>query len=248
MRLVALVGIVLGIYLLAQLRVEVPRTADRVAIAAPPAPATPAIRPKPRPRTARRATARPPPPLPLAPVVEEPVEPDAATARIRFALDGRGSAFPVECPVVDVLDGGEGWLLVEVEPGMCVARGVRWDGALRVSGDEVLVEVAAGEELDVQLPMPRHRTGGIGVRFQPAQGGVRVVEVVPGTPAFRAGLEAGDLIVEVDGVNTSELSATDFVSVMTGEEGTDVSFVVGFDADTGWTEQVVDVTRAYLSG
>lgn len=43
--------------------------------------------------------------------------------------------------------------------------------------------------------------GGIGVTILQARDGVRVVEVIPGTPAAESKLQAGDLITAVDGVS-----------------------------------------------
>jgi uncharacterized iron-regulated protein len=39
----------------------------------------------------------------------------------------------------------------------------------------------------------------LGVRIQPDEGGLRVTEVSPGSPAERAGVQAGDLLVDLDG-------------------------------------------------
>jgi carboxyl-terminal processing protease len=76
--------------------------------------------------------------------------------------------------------------------------------------------------------------------------GVRVAEVVPLTPAWDAGLESGDVIVEVDGTPAGLLSLSDFQAVMTGPEGTEVDFVVEYEADTGFVEEEVTAARAFL--
>jgi S1-C subfamily serine protease len=47
------------------------------------------------------------------------------------------------------------------------------------------------------------------------EAGVEVLEVVPGSPAQRAGLRAEDLIVEVDGLPVAD--ATDLQRLMAGE-------------------------------
>lgn len=47
--------------------------------------------------------------------------------------------------------------------------------------------------------MHRSATIGIGAPVRPAQGGLRVLAVSKGSPAERAGLRAGDIIIEVDG-------------------------------------------------
>jgi carboxyl-terminal processing protease len=67
---------------------------------------------------------------------------------------------------------------------------------------------------------------GIGVDVQPQPRGLLVLEVFPGTPADRAGLRPGDLIVSVDGrslVGRSENAS----SLITGRQGTAVT--LGFE-------------------
>ena len=50
--------------------------------------------------------------------------------------------------------------------------------------------------------------------------------VTPGSPAEKAGIKAGDYIVEVDGVDVGGWSLTEVVKVVRGEEGTDVNLLV----------------------
>lgn len=53
--------------------------------------------------------------------------------------------------------------------------------------------------------------------------------IMPGTPAEEAGLQAGDLICEVDGVDTLSMSTSDVASLVKGEEGTTVEIKVSRD-------------------
>ena len=87
-----------------------------------------------------------------------------------------------------------------------------------------------------------------GVRFQFVDGAVEVVDVLPGTPAWNAGLVSGDRILTVDGIDVNELDPESFVETMTGPEGTDVEFDLEFDGDTGFSVVPVQVTRQFLSG
>jgi photosystem II stability/assembly factor-like uncharacterized protein/pimeloyl-ACP methyl ester carboxylesterase len=58
---------------------------------------------------------------------------------------------------------------------------------------------AIGSGAGMQEPLER-RAGPLGVRFEPvAAGGLRIVEVLPGSPAAAAGLEAGFTITKIDG-------------------------------------------------
>jgi predicted metalloprotease with PDZ domain len=142
----------------------------------------------------------------------------------------------------------EGEADLMVDEGLCTLIAWRQDGALRTLSDRVEVDVLGGDEVDITLVLPAERTGGLGVQIEQDDAGMRVVMVVPGSPAERAGLQAGDLITEVDGTSTGLLSMQDFVQVMTGPEGTDIDFVVQYDEDTGIVAEPIVVTRAFLDG
>src|SRR5262249_5165222 len=62
--------------------------------------------------------------------------------------------------------------------------------------------------------------GGLGIQVDLADGLVRVVSSVAGTPAARAGLVAGDLIVRFDDQPVQGMTLGDAVSRMRGEPGT----------------------------
>ena len=47
-----------------------------------------------------------------------------------------------------------------------------------------------------------------------------------GTPAYRAGMQAGDLIVEIDGNSTDGLQIEDAIRLMKGPDGTKVSITI----------------------
>ncbi len=67
-----------------------------------------------------------------------------------------------------------------------------------------------------------HFTGvGIQVTKEPGEP-LRVITPMAGTPAFRAGIRAGDLIVAVDGVETSSLTIDSVIDRIVGPEGTTV--------------------------
>jgi carboxyl-terminal processing protease len=62
--------------------------------------------------------------------------------------------------------------------------------------------------------------GGIGITVNsPGPGRLIVVSPLPGTPAYRAGVRAGDLIVEVEGESTENLSLSDAVKKLQGPVG-----------------------------
>ena len=62
--------------------------------------------------------------------------------------------------------------------------------------------------------------GGIGITVNwLGPGRLTVVSPLPGTPAYRAGIRAGDVIVEVEGETTENLSLTDAVKKLQGPVG-----------------------------
>lgn len=68
--------------------------------------------------------------------------------------------------------------------------------------------------------------GGLGIEITMENGLVKVVSPIDDTPAFRAGIEAGDLIVEIDGEPVMGLTLSESVEKMRGKVGTDIDIVV----------------------
>lgn len=68
--------------------------------------------------------------------------------------------------------------------------------------------------------------GGLGLEVQASDGAVRVVSPMPGSPAARAGLAAGDLIVRVDDQPLGGLALADAIALMRGQPGTPVSITI----------------------
>lgn len=65
---------------------------------------------------------------------------------------------------------------------------------------------------------------GLGVELKEAKGrGLEIVHVIPGSPAERANIQAGDVITEIDGQNLATLTVDAAAGLLTGEEGTSVS-------------------------
>lgn len=125
----------------------------------------------------------------------------------------------------------------------CTVAAVRRDG-LFTARDQVTVRVEPGESVDVDLVLSSERTGGLGIQIAAADGGFLVESVYPGTPAESLGLEAGDLIVAVDGGSTDALTVPDFIARVTGPEGSAVHLRVAHGEDGAEAEY--DVTRAFV--
>jgi carboxyl-terminal processing protease len=68
--------------------------------------------------------------------------------------------------------------------------------------------------------------GGLGIEVAPEDGAVRVVAPIDDTPAFRAGIKAGDLIIKIDDTLTRGMPLSDAVKLMRGKKGTAVTLTV----------------------
>ncbi len=75
--------------------------------------------------------------------------------------------------------------------------------------------------------------GGLGIEVQMQNGFVRVVAPIDDTPAKRAGIQAGDLIVRINGDAVKGMSLMDAVKVMRGEPGTEITLTVLREGEDG---------------
>ena len=88
------------------------------------------------------------------------------------------------------------------------------------------------------------RFGGLGIEITIRDDILTVVSPIDGTPAFRAGIEAGDKIVKVEGEPTKDMSLIDIVKKLRGPEGTAVTISIlrkGFTEPKDFT-----LTRAII--
>ncbi|MEQ9409229.1 MAG: S41 family peptidase [Fuerstiella sp.] len=74
--------------------------------------------------------------------------------------------------------------------------------------------------------MVEQEFGGIGITVNMRSGQLVVVSPLPGTPAHRAGIRAGDIIVEVEGEATDGISLSDAVNKLQGPVGRPVTVKV----------------------
>jgi carboxyl-terminal processing protease len=70
------------------------------------------------------------------------------------------------------------------------------------------------------------RFGGVGLVISKVDRGVEVVSPIDGTPAYRAGIHAGDLIVAVNGASVVDTELDDVLSLLRGDPGTSVTMTV----------------------
>lgn len=86
--------------------------------------------------------------------------------------------------------------------------------------------------------------GGLGIEVGMEDGFVKVVSPIDDTPAQRAGMQAGDLIIRLDDKPVKGMTLSEAVKVMRGKPGTDIVLTVVRDGvDKPFT---VSITRAVI--
>jgi len=74
--------------------------------------------------------------------------------------------------------------------------------------------------------------GGLGIEISLKEGKLTVVSPIEDTPAWRAGIKAGDQIWKIDGTPTRDLSIVQAVKRMRGERGTKVTLTILRNGET----------------
>jgi carboxyl-terminal processing protease len=91
------------------------------------------------------------------------------------------------------------------------------------------LDANAFKELQVST---QGKFGGLGIEVGIEDGVVRVVSPIEDTPAFRAGIKSGDLIVKIDETATRGMPLNKAVELMRGKPGTPITLtIVRKDAD-----------------
>ena len=89
--------------------------------------------------------------------------------------------------------------------------------------------------------------GGLGIEVGMEDGFVKVIAPIDDTPAHRAGIQAGDLVIELDGTSVKGMNLTDAVKIMRGKPGSQIVLTIvreGHDEpmDIAIVRDVVKVT------
>lgn len=83
---------------------------------------------------------------------------------------------------------------------------------------------------------------GIGAQVTERDGWLTIVTPLEGSPALRAGVMAGDRVLEIDGVSTFGKSSDECVELLQGEPGTEVELLI----ERGGQRETVRVARAEI--
>lgn len=82
------------------------------------------------------------------------------------------------------------------------------------------------EAMEAMTEQTSGEFGGLGIEVTMDSGVVKVVSPIEDTPAYRAGMQSGDLIIEIDGESVQGMTLTDAVKRMRGEVGSDIHLKV----------------------
>ncbi len=87
--------------------------------------------------------------------------------------------------------------------------------------------------------------GGVGMELGEREGSLTVVAPLKGSPAERAGIRSGDIILAIDGAPSEALAVERAVKMIRGEVGTTVTLILKRD---GAAEPItVKITRATIN-
>lgn len=88
--------------------------------------------------------------------------------------------------------------------------------------------------------------GGVGIQVQPDPRTRRILVIspLPNTPAYKAGVRAGDIITEVEGQDTENMTLSEAVRLMKGPAGEDVSIKVRHEGSAN--DEGITITRAII--
>ena len=84
----------------------------------------------------------------------------------------------------------------------------------------------AGQEYDALQETTSGEFGGLGSEVGRENGYIKVISPIDDTPADRAGIEAGDLIIQIDNKPLRELTPEEAANMMRGEPGTEVTVTI----------------------
>lgn len=87
--------------------------------------------------------------------------------------------------------------------------------------------------------------GGLGIEVGQERGYIQVISPIDGTPAARAGLRPGDLILQLDDRSTQGMGLDEAISLMRGPKGTSIKLTIGREGSS--EPLVMEIQRAIIT-
>lgn len=120
----------------------------------------------------------------------------------------------------EVVDRVESSFVDEVDPGSLYESAI--DGLIRDLGDPHSSFLPADEYEDLRI-RTEGEYGGVGLEVTERNGYVTVVSPIPGGPAGRMGIRAGDQFFEIEGVRADTMVTDQAVELLRGRPGQEVT-------------------------
>lgn len=115
-------------------------------------------------------------------------------------------------------------------------------GLAEATGDDYTQYFTAKEAQDLQNDLAGNIGGGIGAELGKRNGRVTVIRPLDNSPAMKAGVQAGDVVLGINGQGVGNQSVDEVVGKIRGEIGTTVKLTVDRDGEA----KDISVTRAEI--
>jgi len=110
----------------------------------------------------------------------------------------------------------------QVEDGKLITEAI--NGMLTgLDPHSAYLDVDAYRELQIGT---RGEFGGLGIEVSMENGFVKVISPIDDTPAFRAGMKSGDLIIKLDNTAVKGMTLSEAIKIMRGEPNTSITITV----------------------
>ncbi len=100
------------------------------------------------------------------------------------------------------------------------------------------------KEQKILMESASGKFGGLGIVISKKDDGIQVISPIDDTPAYKAGIQAGDLIIKIGDKPVRGMSLEDGVDLMRGKPGTDIQITV---LRKNQKPFVVDITREIIT-
>lgn len=117
-------------------------------------------------------------------------------------------------------------------------------GMLQSLGDEGHTRFLSPSETKAEQTSLSGQFEGVGIEVNIQNGHPVVVSPIPGSPAAAAGLKSGDVILQVNGTVTDNVTLADLIKLIRGPAGTSVKFLVRHTGRP--TPEVINVVRGKI--